>query len=72
MRPNFQKRSALKVDGRINPESEAIRDNKFNETQLSEDEVELKDDGRINPESAAIRDNKFNETQLSEAKRTES
>jgi hypothetical protein len=28
MRPNFQKRSALKDDGRINPESAAIRDKK--------------------------------------------
>jgi hypothetical protein len=63
MRPNFQKRSALKVDGRINPAHAGL-----NETQLSEDEVELKVDGRINPElkvprvydsgSAAIRDNK--------------
>jgi UDP-N-acetylglucosamine 4,6-dehydratase len=52
-------------------EARTFFNNKFNETQLSEDEVELKVDGRINPESAAIRDNKFNETQLSEAKRTE-
>jgi hypothetical protein len=42
MRPKFQKRSALKFDGRtnsahagINPESTAIRDNKFNETRFS-------------------------------------
>ena len=28
MRPNFQKRSALKFDGRIIPEAEAERDNR--------------------------------------------
>jgi UDP-N-acetylglucosamine 4,6-dehydratase len=40
-------------------EARTFFNNKFNETQLSEDEVELKVDGRINPESEAIRDKKI-------------